>query len=332
MLLLSFGITAATLPPQALPPSPRDGSCHAVPRGDKRRYVASCALNASHLRLQGQHMTISTLILAFLLSALAADPASPLAALEQAADERYRHGDYREAERLQMQVLDNVERRARAQPVDLARPYHRLAAIYLAQGKLTAAERYAKAACGHQHRSGASSADRARVLNLFAQVRFQQRRYREAAELQEKVVRLVEQDGRSGGLARMLNDLAMIRAATGELRLARALLDRSVELHKRSAGQPDDGFGETLGNLALVCVRQGDYMKAEDHYRQAADLMEITRGREHPHLGLLLSEYSAVLRKNGRKAEARTIGRRAKAILESTRYPGRATVDVSALR
>ncbi|MCC6392047.1 MAG: tetratricopeptide repeat protein [Bryobacterales bacterium] len=277
-------------------------------------------------------MGISALILAFVLPTFAADPSQTVAALEQSADERYRRGDYREAERLQKQVLQLWKDAARTQPVDLSKPYYRLAGIYLAQGKLTAAERYAEAASGHQDRSRASSADRARVLNLAAQIRFQQRRYREAAELQEKVVRLMEQEDRSTGLARMLNDLAMIHAATGELRLARPLLERAVELHRRSAGQPDDGFGETLGNLALVCARQGDLSQAEASYRQAVDLMERTRGREHPHLGLLLSEYSAVLRKNGRKAEARTIDRRAKAILESARFPGHDTVDAGAFR
>lgn len=270
-------------------------------------------------------------MLAFALPIFAADLAQSIAALERDADERYRGGDYREAERLQKQVLEMWKDAARTQPVDLAKPYHRLAAIYLAQGKLTAAEQYAEAARDHQNRS-ASSADRAYLLNLFAQVRFQQRRYCEAAELQEKAIRLMEQDDRSGGLADLLNDLAMIRAATGELRRARPLLERSVELHRRSAGQPDDGYGEALGNLALVCARQGDYREAEAHYRQAVDLMERTRGRNHPHFGLLLSEYSAVLRKNGRKAEARTIERRAKAIMESARFPGRDTVDASTLR
>lgn len=277
-------------------------------------------------------MAISTLIVLFLLPALAADPARTLAALEQVADERYRRGDYREAERLQKQALEIRKDSALAHPADLSKAYHRLAAICLAQGKLTAAERYAEAARGHQNRSGASSADRAYVLHLFAQVRFGQRRYREAAELQQTVVRLFEQQDRSGGLAGMLNDLAMIRAANGELRAARSLLERSVELHTQSAGRSLDSFGYTLGNLALVCVRLGDFREAEAYYRRAAGLMETTRGPDHPHLGLLLSEYSAVLKKNGRKTEARTTERRAKAILQSTRFPGRDTVDAGLFR
>lgn len=276
-------------------------------------------------------MPIPALIVSFVLPVFAAGPAQSIADLEREAGERYRRGSYQEAERLQEKVLQLYKDTAGTPPGDLENACYRLAGIYLAQGKLTLAERYAEAASSHQRRS-ASSADRARILNMFAQIRFQQRRYQEAAETQEKAVRLMEPDGPSTGLARMINDLAMIRAATGELRLARPLLERAVELHRQSAGQPDDGAGETLGNLALVCARQGDYREAEANYRQAVGLMERTRGPYHPHLGMLLSEYSAVLKKNGRKAEARAMDRRAKAILQSARLPAREVIDASALR
>ncbi|MCC6343100.1 MAG: tetratricopeptide repeat protein [Bryobacterales bacterium] len=287
-------------------------------------------MKANRFARQTPRMAIPALIFAFLLPAFAAGPAQSIAALEREAGEQYRRGSYQEAERLQRKVLQLYQDAAATPPGDLEKACYRLAGIYLAQGKLTLAGRYAKMASGHQSRSGASSADRARVLNMFAQIRFQQRRYREAAETQEKAVQLMERDDRSTGLARMLNDLAMIRAATGELRLARPLLERAVELHRQSAGQPD-GAGEALGNLALVCARQGDYREAEANYRQAVELMERTRGPYHPHLGMLLSEYAAVLGKNGRNAEARAIDRRAKAILQSVRLPGRDIIDASAL-
>ncbi len=128
--------------------------------------------------------------------------------------------------------------------------------------------------------------------------------------------------------ARWLNDLAMIRAAAGDLRVARTLLERSVQLLRQGGDTSSGAYGEVLGNLALVCVRQGDGAAAEPLYRQAIATVEAALGPDHPHLGMLLAEHGKLLKKMGRKTDARSEERRARAILETSALPGRHTIDV----
>ncbi|MFN0167413.1 MAG: tetratricopeptide repeat protein [Bryobacteraceae bacterium] len=265
----------------------------------------------------------------------ASDAVRTAAALERQAAERCRLGHCIEAERLQTQALSRWEEAARTRPVDLAIPNANLAQIYLATGKLTAAERHAEAAARLQAQSNASAAEQARVITLLAKIRFQQSRFSEAAELQEGVVRALEVPGATGPgiLAVALNDLAMMQAAGGDLRRARTLLERSVAIHRRPSRTAEGGLGEVLGNLALVCVRQGDYRAADPLYREAISTVEASLGPAHPHLGMLFAEHAKVLKKTDQKPEAKQAELRAKAILGSaTELAGRNAVDASALR
>jgi tetratricopeptide (TPR) repeat protein len=251
------------------------------------------------------------------------------AALEQQAAEQCRMGSYPAAERLQRQALDLWEQAAQMKALDLAPPHVNLAEIYLLAGKLRAAETHAEAARWLQDPSTAPPADRARVAALFARIRFQQERYQEAAEAQAGAVRLLEeQPAAPGALAVALNDSGMIQAAAGDLRAARTLLERAVQLYRQNGDNAAGACGEVLGNLALVCVRQGDGAAAEPLYRQAIEIVDSALGPAHPHLGMLLAEHSKLLKKLGRKTDARAAERRAKSILETSALPGRHTIDV----
>lgn len=251
------------------------------------------------------------------------------AALERQAAAHCRMGSYPAAERLQRQALDLWERAAQTRTLNLAPPHVNLAEIYLLAGKVRAAETHADIARRLQDPATSPAIDLARVAALFARIRFQQERYQEAADAQSGAVRLLEaQPAAQGALAVALNDLGMIQAAAGDLRAARTLLERSVQLHRQSGDTSSGAYGEVLGNLALLCVRQGDGATAEPLYRQAIETVESALGPAHPHLGMLLAEHCKLLKKMGRKAEARAGERRAKAILETAALPGRHTLDV----
>lgn len=259
----------------------------------------------------------------------AEDVVERAAALERQAAEQCRMGAYPAAERLQKKALDLWEQAAQTRTLDLAPPHVNLAEIYLLEGKVRDAETHAEAARRLQDRSSASPVDRARVAALFARIRFQQERYQEAGDAQFGVVRLLEEGpADQGALAVALNDLAMIRAAAGDLRVARTLLERSVQLLRQGGDTSSGAYGEVLGNLALVCVRQGDGAAAEPLYRQAIATVEAALGPDHPHLGMLLAEHGKLLKKMGRKTDARSEERRARAILETSALPGRHTIDV----
>jgi tetratricopeptide (TPR) repeat protein len=67
-------------------------------------------------------------------------------------------------------------------------------------------------------------------------------------------------------------------------------------------------------HLAELYRVQGRYEEAEPFYQRALALLEKVRGREHPELLGTLTGYAALLRKTGRKAEAKQLDDRAEAI------------------
>ena len=83
----------------------------------------------------------------------------------------------------------------------------------------------------------------------------------------------------------------------------------------------------------MICFHQGDYRGAEQRYREALSILEAALGPAHAHVGIILTEQAAVVRKLGRRSEANALARRAKAILASSPdLPGRHTIDIAALR
>lgn len=250
------------------------------------------------------------------------------AALEVKAAELCRRGNYVEAERLQRKALRGWEELAKEGRIDLAKPNVNLAQIYVAADKLAAAERHAQVARELQEQKGAAAIERVAVQTLLARIQFARGDYAQAAGLQAGVVRMLELPGAGSWdtLAVAWNDLGMIRAAMGDLPEARSLLERSVRLMSGGAA-----LGEALGNLALVCARSGDKAAAAPYYAQAIDNMEVYLGTDHPHLGLLLSEYAELLKKSGRKAEATAAQIRARAIRPAFRSSP-ATIDLRDLQ
>jgi tetratricopeptide (TPR) repeat protein len=260
---------------------------------------------------------------------LAEDGSKRAAMLEQRAAELLRAGEYSQAEHVQRKALRQWEEVAKEREIDLVKPNVNLAQIYVAEGKLGAAERHAQLAWNLQDKTGVPPGERARLIALLARICFAQGDYRQAADLQSGVVRLLETTVSMPGedaLAIALNDLGMIHAAKGELSSARIVLERSLRQLGTGAIR-----SEVLGNLALVCFRAGDQAAADSFYREAIGRMEEALGPDHPHIGFLLAEHARLLQKAGRAAEATSARLRAKAILASYRPSGQ-TVDFEDLR
>ena len=271
------------------------------------------------------------MIVCLLLWLLYQDSSGPDAAsftvaaeLDHKGAEMFYLGHYDEAAHYQRQALRIWDEVSLTRSVDLFAPHFNLAQIYLAQRKLSAAEGEARLA-----RQFTTPASHSRISMLFAQIHFQTGHYAEA----EQEIRAVLPNLEVLDLATALNDLGMVRAALGNLGEARRLMENSLAIRKQADATVGPDHGRMLGNLALVCFRQGDLSAAVSLYGQAISVLEATLGLDHAHLAMALAEYSQVLRKSGRKSEAKTVERRAKTILAAApQLSGVQTVDVRSLR
>ena len=258
-------------------------------------------------------------------TAVIADPQIRAATeLDQKGAELFSLGRYEEAASYQKRALSIWDKVSTTRPVALAAPHFNLAQIYLALGKVSAAEMEAGLA-----RQFATPTDRARISALFAQINFLTRNYAEA----EREVRAILPDLTGVVKATALNDLGMIRAARGDLGAGRGLIESALAMRERAGAASTPDHGRMLASLALICFLQGDRPAAISFYSQSIPILEATLGVDHPHVGVVLAEYSQALKKAGQKSEAKAAERRAKTILAASAHlPGVQTVDIRSLR
>jgi tetratricopeptide (TPR) repeat protein len=268
--------------------------------------------------------------LLFLLLFQPSDPtdASVRAAeLERRAAELLRLGLFDQAAHSEREALGLWHEVAQTTAVDLAAPHFNLAQVYLAQGKLSAAEHEIRLARQLDGRDSNSS-DRARMSVLSAQIHAQEGDYAGAAlELQSAIPSLT-----GTGLATALNDLGMFRAAQGRLTTAADLIEHAISIRIEAGADTGPDQGRILANLALVRFRQGQLAVSASLYDRAIRILEHTSGLGEVQTGMALAEYSQVLRKMGRKTEAQVMERRAKAVLGATFTPSFGTIDIRSLK
>jgi tetratricopeptide (TPR) repeat protein len=247
--------------------------------------------------------------------------------LDQKARELFRSGRDDEAVRSQKRALAIWNEISRTQKIDLAAPHFNLAQMYLFQGKLSAAEQEARAA--RQLASElVTSTDRSRISALIAHIHFQAGEYVEAER--ELLAALPDLDGVEKSTA--LNDLGMTRAALGDFVEARRLITASLTIREQTGAAVGQDFGRVLANLALLCFRQGDLSAAASMYARAIPMIESGGELTRLDTGMALAEYSQVLKKSGRRSEARAFEQRAKDIFRASARPSLPTIDIRSLR
>lgn len=272
-------------------------------------------------------MLVLPLLALFLQTLTGPDAVRFAAELDQKAGELFRSGQYDQAAQYQKRALVIWSEISRSQQVDLTAPHFNLAQMYLAQGKLSAAEQEARSA-RQALPEPTNPALRARVSILFAQIDFQMGEYEEAGrELQVALPDL-------GGVekATALNDLGMTSAALGNLDEARRFINASLAIREQTAAHAGADYARILANLALVCYRQGDLSAADSLYAKAIPIMEGAGEPDRTPLAMALVEYSQVLKKVGRRSEAKVLEKRAKAAFAASQQKSMQTVDVRNLR
>lgn len=241
-------------------------------------------------------------------------------------------GEYEQAAILQTRALEVWSRLPDVRLADLAAAHFNLAQTWLLQGKLTVAKRHARTAREIAEHFIAEQPEvmesRWRIAVLIAQIHFQSGEYLEAdKELRYALPHLSDLQK-----ATALNDLGMTRAALGDLASAREFLDNSLTIREQTGGAVGPDHARTLANLALICFRQGDLSAAAELYHRAIPIFENAQGTNRLHAGVALTEYAQVLRRSGRKPEAKSAERRAKAILGDPQRASTAPSDSRGFR
>jgi tetratricopeptide (TPR) repeat protein len=245
--------------------------------------------------------------------------------LERKALELAEQGLSEQAVGYQEQALARRRELSVACPGDLALAHYNLARLYLDLGRLREAENQARAA--RQIGSRFTSAELARLAVLTAQIHFRSRRYPEA-EVELRAA-LPELAGVERSMA--LSDLGMTRAALGDLIEGQTFLESSLAAFE-DAGAKGPVLGRILANHGLICFHLQDLNTATASYTRAIFILESSLNPDVPVLGIVLAELSQILRKSGRKAEAKNYEKRARAILGEAADRSLYTVDIRSLR
>jgi tetratricopeptide (TPR) repeat protein len=95
--------------------------------------------------------------------------------------------------------------------------------------------------------------------------------------------------------------------AAGDLRRARASLERTLEIRERRLEPDDQRILMTLTSLGSVMEEQRDLDGAQETLERALALAERTLGREHPDTAKILTSLARTMRHQGDLASARTL-------------------------
>jgi tetratricopeptide (TPR) repeat protein len=110
------------------------------------------------------------------------------------------------------------------------------------------------------------------------------------------------------------------------------LLWRTLAIQLSTFGENSLEVADTMNNLGVVCFEQGRLEEAEALWRQSLPVYERTQVHDSKLANALLN-YASLLRKTGRKSEAKNIESRARVVTSSAQGNdlGRFSVDVGEL-
>ena len=97
------------------------------------------------------------------------------------------------------------------------------------------------------------------------------------------------------------------------MQIAMALLQQAV-----AEIEPGQARARLLTNLGVLQWESGMREESEKTLHDALEEAEASVGRDHPDTARILEQYSELLRRNGRKAEAKNAAQRAAAIRASS--------------
>ena len=229
-------------------------------------------------------------------------------------------GEYEQAERHDLRVLELRERALGGDHPYVAMALNNLGVICFRQGKLDEAERHHRraleiqeAALGADHPHIAMSAiSLGNVFFAREELDEAERHYQHAAGIMEKALGAEHPD-----LGRTIGNLGAIYETQHELEAAEVHYQRSQQILERALGAEHPDLAIGWANLGGVLFRQGKLEAAKVHYQRALRIREKALGAEHPSLAYALLGLARVALGQQDSEGARAYAERALRICEA---------------
>ncbi len=182
-----------------------------------------------------------------------------------------------------------------------------------------------------------SASDRAIMLAELASVLACKQEFRAAELLFMEALPVFERDPRRVFRERTiitLSNVSTIYMQTGRFAQARIYSDRARALLGTLSDPPIVLVFKTTANAAAVSARTGEADETDFLFQSAIKFCETKLGRDYYLLGPVMNNYALFLRKAGRRADAKMMSRRARALLVRFNRENLTglTIDASAFR
>lgn len=143
-------------------------------------------------------------------------------------------------------------------------------------------------------------------------------RYDEAVPLAERALAISEKTlgAEHPVIATLLNNLALLYKAKGDLGRAESLYQRALAIEEKALGAEHPNVATSLNNLATLYKFKGEYERVESLYQRVLAIFEKALGAEHPDVAAVLNNLAALYRLRGDFGRAEPLYQRALAIKE----------------
>ena len=153
------------------------------------------------------------------------------------------------------------------------------------------------------------------ILNNIGLLKHDQGELQEARGYFEQAHRLLrDQQEATPTLARVVNNLATVYVALGNLADAEPLYLQSLKLREELYGYVSSTYATVLHNLGLLYTQQGRYYKARQVLESSLAIFEKVSGEEHPDYAKNLSALSYLIFMLGDYRTSRALNERTLAI------------------
>jgi tetratricopeptide (TPR) repeat protein len=226
-----------------------------------------------------------------------------------------------QAESCLKRLFTTFQQKIGVEHITLNRVMNRLACLYIEIGQRGKAERLGIPAWLERlEQEDPMSHDRIDLTGTMAALEIMRGNPARAAALNTTAWEILEKLGETStnsGIT-VLNNLAIAYMELKKYKEAAAVLERALALGETAGFRGTLTLAATHANMAKVYEDLKMLPKAERHMAVALEVIELRCGRESTRTGAILASYANLLKKMGRKDEARTASTRAKRIGETS--------------
>lgn len=196
---------------------------------------------------------------------------------------------------------------------DAARTLGNLGAVYAKLNLVGKAEDTLERAASLAQRLG-GDLEATKIWVNLGQVYESEHRWDDAEKLFRDTIEIRERELGPANLevALALNNLGVLLENRKRLTEAEPLLARAVRIWETAAGPKHPWLAAGFNNLAIVYSGLGQLDQAETDFRRAIEIAAAELPADHPDLATYRLSYAQLLRKLGRKGEARQLEQEAR--------------------